>query len=143
MEKTLLENLQLYLSWIYKKIVVNNKPRNIQIKEGMIYWCSLGENVGDEESGKGSEFRRPVLVVKKFSNNLCWALPLSTKFKPNNKYYFNIDTINGKRSVILSQLKVTDTKRFGLDMGSIARDELSAIKNLLIELLKHNPGDNW
>ena len=42
-----MEKLQEYLLWIYRKIVIQAKGRTIQIKEGEIYWCSLGENIGD------------------------------------------------------------------------------------------------
>ena len=37
------------------------------IKEGEIWWCAIGENVGVEINGKSEVFSRPVLVLKKLS----------------------------------------------------------------------------
>ncbi len=139
MENSILGNIQIYLHWISKKLLVNDKIRNIQIREGEIYWCTLGQNIGDEENGKGGDFRRPVLVIKKFNNNLCWALPLSSKLKPNNKYYFNINFDSYERSLLLSQLRTVDTKRFGGEMGSISATLLAEIKSVIVEILMYNP----
>ncbi len=35
-------------------------------KEGEIWWCKLGLNIGDEQDGKGTRFERPVVII----NNL-------------------------------------------------------------------------
>ncbi len=43
--------IKIYLDWLYKKILLTEKERSSQIKEGEVYWCHLGENVGDEENG--------------------------------------------------------------------------------------------
>jgi mRNA interferase MazF len=34
-------------------------------KNGEIWWCSIGENIGSEMYGKGEFYRRPVLVIRK------------------------------------------------------------------------------
>lgn len=57
-----------FIDWIITKIIIDNKEKKeFTINEYQVFWCSLGENVGDEENGKGDDFRRPVLVFKKFS----------------------------------------------------------------------------
>lgn len=58
--------------------------------------------MGDEQDGKGSEYVRPVLIMKKFNKNLFWGCPLSEKIKLQNRYYVSIDLPVGTRSVIIS-----------------------------------------
>jgi hypothetical protein len=50
--------------------------------------CSLGKTLRREQDGGSQEFSRPVLVVKKFNNEIFWVVPLSTKQKPLD-FYFN------------------------------------------------------
>ncbi len=101
-------------AWNIIKKKYDEKDREI-IKvfchEREIWWISLGLNIGDEEDGKGALFERPILVIKKFNNNIFWGCSLSTKIKDQNKYYHKIDTKEGIRSVIISQLRLYDTKR--------------------------------
>ena len=35
-------------------------------KDGEVWWCHIGENVGSEISGKSDFFTRPVLILKKY-----------------------------------------------------------------------------
>lgn len=49
------------------------------IKEGDIWWCSMGENVGVEINGKDEFFLRPVLVIKKLSKHGFMGAPLTSQ----------------------------------------------------------------
>ncbi len=42
---------------------------------------SIGKNVGREQNGSGRDFERPVLIIKKWNNEMVWGVPLSTKQK--------------------------------------------------------------
>jgi mRNA interferase MazF len=46
----------------------------------------FGLNMDDEQDGKGSEYVRPVLIIKKFNKNLFWGCAISSKLKSNNLY---------------------------------------------------------
>ncbi|WP_253747075.1 hypothetical protein [Helicobacter sp. CLO-3] len=48
-----------------KKAIHNSPKRQKIIKEGGVYWVNVGQNVGCEVNGKGGDFVRPVLVLKK------------------------------------------------------------------------------
>lgn len=50
-------------------------------KEGQIWWVYLGENVGSEINGKGENFTRPVLILRKLSPSIFIGIPLTTKLK--------------------------------------------------------------
>jgi len=81
-------------------------------KKGEVWMCVLGKNIGFEQDGAGETFSRPVLVVKKFNNQMAWAVPLSTKQK-NIDFYYNFTDCEGRDvSVILAQIRLLSTRRF-------------------------------
>ncbi len=123
-----------FIDWIHVKININEKERSSQIKEMEVYWCALGENVGDEENGKGNDFCRPVLVFKKFNNNIFWGMPMSTKNK-DNPYYIKVILKDVRQSVIISQLRLFDTRRLDKKIGYISREDFVAIKDSVINLI--------
>lgn len=60
--------LKKFLEWIGIKEKIHNTSRGPRLyKEGDIWWCAVGENIGIEINGKGKMFSRPVLVYKKLS----------------------------------------------------------------------------
>ena len=71
----------LYDLWNEQKKVLAVTQKKILFKEGDIWWCSLGLNIGTESYGKGETFRRPVLIIKKLSGDACITLPLTSKQK--------------------------------------------------------------
>ena len=123
-----------FISWILNKIIIDKINIDRQIKEHEVYWCSLGENIGFEQNGKGNDFRRPVLIFKKFNNNLFWGIPMSTKIK-DNKYYVRVTLKNIDQSAMISQLRVLDTKRLDDKIGYISRVDFWKIKLKIIDIL--------
>lgn len=125
-----------FIDWILTKIIIDKtERRDIIINEYQVFWCSLGENVGDEENGKGEIFRRPVLIFKKFNNNLFWGIPLSTKIK-DNKYYVKILLKDIEQSAMISQLRVLDSKRLDEYIGYISRGDFAKIQNRIIDIIR-------
>lgn len=97
---------------------------------------SLGDNVGFEQDGKGSDFARPVIVLRKFNNEVFWALPLTTREK-SGKYYFPVDFGDGKaRQVILSQLRIVNAKRLVDKIAVVPGDVYDELKKAVTELLQ-------
>jgi len=76
-----------FTSWNNIKINIEKKKEKIYFKEREIYWANIGENIGFEQGGKGDDFTRPLLIFKKFSNNIFFGIPLSTKRK-NGSFFF-------------------------------------------------------
>ena len=100
-------------------------------KEGWVWICSVGFNIGFEQNGTGVVFERPVLVVKKFNNKMYWVVPLSTKQKKYDFYYNFIDPNGMNGSVILAQLRLISVKRFIRDMYKINESDLANITEQL------------
>ena len=115
---------------------IDSQPRTgTVINEREVYWCSLGENVGDEENGKGDVFRRPVLVFKKFNNNIFWGMPMSTKSK-ESIYYMKVTLKDVEQSVILSQLRLLDTKRLDTKIGFLSEIDFLRVQDSIVKIVR-------
>ena len=126
-----------YAQWTPLKIALNNSTRRPTYKEGDVFWLGIGENVGFEQDGKGRLLARPVLVVKGFSRQLFWGIPLTSQNK-QGRYYVGLNLIQGSTSTaILSQLRAYDAKRIvnTKKLGRVSGAELVDIKNRLKTLL--------
>jgi mRNA interferase MazF len=99
-------------TWNTRKKYLQSEGRNPLYHVGEIWWCHLGVNIGFEEDGTGHDSERPVVIIRRFNQQLCWIIPLSTSLK-KNLYYKLAGTVEGKlASAILSQMRPVDTKRF-------------------------------
>ncbi|MDO8498165.1 MAG: type II toxin-antitoxin system PemK/MazF family toxin, partial [bacterium] len=110
---------------------------NIFFREKEVWWTALGVNIGFEQDGKGEEFRRPVLILKKFNKYVVLAVPLTTKIKKDNKYYLSCSIVNDDipRMVIISQIRLIDTKRFIDKLGVADESSFVEIKNAIKAML--------
>jgi mRNA interferase MazF len=105
-------------------------------KKGEVWIVALGKNIGAEQEGTGANFTRPVLVVKKFNNDMFWCLPLSTKQKDINFYFNFTDPNNQNVAVILPQMKLLSIKRFQRKLYEFPWILFGKIKNHLRKFLK-------
>lgn len=126
--------VKYFIEWIYNKITIDKEERSASIHEGEVYWCYLGENIGDEENGKGIFFRRPVFIFRKFNNNIFWGIPMSTKIK-DNKFYIKVTLKNIVQSAIISQLRLLDVKRLDIKIGYLSREDLDLIEKGVVNLI--------
>ncbi len=124
------------------KAGIHNEKIRPFFHEREVWFSSLGENVGFEQDGSGENFMRPVLILKKFNNEVVWALPL-TRTDKTGKYYFRISLVadDGKTDdsqsvVILSQIRLVDAKRLQYKIGTVKEDEFIKTKEALVALLK-------
>ena len=102
---------------------------------GEVWMSAVGKNIGFEQNGSGEKFSRPMLVIKKFNNQMFWSVPLSTRQKSLDFYYNFTDPNNEKVSVILAQMKLVSLKRLNRKMYDISPDNLREIKIGLISFL--------
>ncbi len=105
--------------WNEVKKQVDTRSNIIQFKEREVYWASVGENVGFEQNGKGVDFARPVLIIKKLNKNLFFGVPLSTQSKTGS-FFFEFELLpNQISTALLVQAKVYDAKRLAKKIGMI------------------------
>jgi len=127
------EDNKEYDAWneLKKKIQSDTSEPDYFPKEGEVWMSSLGKNIGYEQNGSGTNFSRPILVVKKFNNHMFWCASLSTKQKKFDFYYNFTDPNGEKVSVILAQLKLVSLKRLKRKLYDISSDNLKEIKDKL------------
>jgi mRNA interferase MazF len=71
--------IKRFLQWIgIKQKLDANDFHPPLVNEGDLWWCSIGENVGVEVSGKGVNFTRPVIVLRKFGRLAFFGIPTTT-----------------------------------------------------------------
>jgi mRNA-degrading endonuclease toxin of MazEF toxin-antitoxin module len=124
-----------YYNWNEQKISINTNKNRLFFHEREVWFTSLGLNIGFEQNGKGNNFLRPVLILKKFSKDLLWVVPLSTAQK-TGKYYHSIVVRNVDNVALLSQIRLIDSKRLQYKIGDVQKDDLSKIKEKLKLLLE-------
>ncbi len=123
-----------YKNWHDKKSKVHNEKERPFFHEREIWFCTLGENIGFEQDGSGENFLRPVVVTKKFNNEVLWCLPLTKKNK-KGIYYFNFSFgKHGSSTVILSQIRLVDAKRLQYKLGDMSTKDFEEIKNKIRQL---------
>ena len=125
-----------YKKWHPQKIKVNQKAERVFFHEREIWFCHLGENVGFEQDGRGEEFLRPALILKKFNNEIIWVVPLTKVKKKERPYYFVFSFRRGvKSTAILSQLRLIDARRLKYITGDIGENDFVSLKAKIRQLI--------
>jgi mRNA-degrading endonuclease toxin of MazEF toxin-antitoxin module len=128
--------MKKYDKWneVKKDIVIKNKNLTFKVRE--IYWLSVGQNIGYEIYGKGDEYLRPVLILRKFSKESFLGIPLTSVSK-NDMFHFEFTPINKVKInyAILSQIKLFSAKRIKSKMGKISQDDFKSLKEKLKVLI--------
>ncbi len=119
--------------WNENKKEVQVSSLNFYFKEQEIWWSRVGINIGVESDGKGNEFARPVLILKKHNKHSCLVVCLTTQIK-DNKNYIQIDKENHLHIYAnLSQIKVIDSKRLISKIFFLNREKFIKVKNKIID----------
>jgi len=113
--------------WNGEKKKLHASEREVLFHEREIWWCSLGVNIGCEQDGKHDSFERPILVLRKFNNDMVLGVPLSTRLKKNP--YYIIFTHEGEEfSALISQVRLISTKRLKRSMYKMSSDIFKEIR---------------
>ena len=121
--------------WNKEKKRIHETEENRFYKPREIWWCSIGLNIGFEQDGTSLKYQRPVLVLRGFSRQVCWVIPLTTARK-NNPYHIKIGEIDGQKCfAIISQLKLVDTKRFTNRMTIVDKIIFEKIRKAVRDLI--------
>ena len=99
-----------------------------------IWWCSIGVNIGHEEDGKNALYHRPILIVHKFNAHIFWGIPLTTKIK-ESPFYHSINFNNREQCVMLTHLRLLESKRLDRKIGKLQNREFEQIKHTLREII--------
>jgi len=121
--------------WNLKKKQLENSSAKFFFKTGEIWWCSVGLNVKVETCGKGKDYQRPVLILRKLSRESFIGVPLSTK-KKEGTWFCEITIHNEKRYALLYQIRMFSSVRFQRRLASLDDADFKRIKEKLKALLE-------
>jgi mRNA interferase MazF len=131
--------------WNEQKKALHGSPApRVYVHERELWFAHLGTNIGFEQDGRGDQSLRPILVLRKFNNEIVWVLPLTRRHKPGNPYYIAFDYIVfpevdgaplAESVAILSQLRLLDIKRFRYKIGTAPAGAFELIKEKTRRLL--------
>lgn len=127
--------IKRFIQWIQFKSTADSYTHTPpHFKEREVWWCAVGENIGNEICGKGSFFTRPVLIIRKLDRYSFIGLPL-TKTRRNGNWYTHILINDDSNTVILSQIRYYDYRRLDKRLCTITCNDFLTIKNKLFTLL--------
>ena len=123
--------MQKYDDWNEIKKETSSKNIKIGIKQREIFWVKIGQNIGSEEYGKGKNFTRPVIIIRKLTKDLFIGIPTTTKLKTDD--YFHQFKYKSKKdgeievSAMILQFKVFSVQRLTNRIGMINKDDFDKI----------------
>lgn len=114
--------------WNEIKKLRHSSGRIPVIKDGEIWWCAMGENVGVEINGKNESFSRPVLVLKKLSRFGFMGIPLTSR-EHEGSWYVGFVFRDKKQTAALAQARVMSVSRLYERMGVTTRGDFQKVKD--------------
>ena len=131
-------NNQDFDKWNKIKKDVNSCTVRRSFKTRDIFYMKMGHNVGFEQNGKGIDFVRPVVILKKITNDMFIGIPLSSQIKEGSWFYKFEFIKNGKTSLniaIIPQIKMYSSKRLLNRIGKMNTENFEEIKEKVKELI--------
>lgn len=134
-----------FQKWHSKKSLIHESENRPGFHEREVWWCALGVNVGFEQDGGGRDFLRPVIVFRKFNNEIFWGIPLTNAKKDTEFYFpfsiFQFDVAAKEEpkkilsSAILSQIRLIDAARLNHKFGDIVAADFELLTKKFKALL--------
>ena len=123
--------------WIIIKEKLHDNCKLRVVRDGEIWWCVIGENVGSEICGKGKTFARPVLVLRKLDKYHFIGIPLTSK-KHNGSWYVSFEFHNKLQIAVVAQVESISVYRLYSKIGRVPNSDLELVKKGLTDLVGKN-----
>lgn len=126
--------IKRFAEWFFlkEKLNLNNSTPPL-FKEGEVWWCGVGENVGVEVNGKNHDFSRPVVILRKLSRFGFIGIPLSTKLRTGT-WYVSLKYNHEEVVANLSQVRFFSSKRIYNKLVTLEEKDFSKLKQAFISL---------
>ncbi len=131
-----------YDKWneVKKEINLRKLDANFYVLEGEIWWTSIGLNVGHEIDGKNIDYRRPVLILRKFSEDPQWVLPITSRVIRDGGYLHKIHGSRIHGYIPIQQFRSISSNRLLKLAGRLDVQQVDMIRKQLTHILiKSNP----
>jgi mRNA interferase MazF len=129
-----IKNSKDYKRWFVFKKRIDQEESSVVFQPRDVWWCSIGVNVGREQQSQTDDFSRPVIVVRRFTPDIFWGIPLTSKVK-DEKFRYRF-VFNGLESdALIFHMRSYDRKRLVRKIGVVSEGHFKAIKDLLVSSL--------
>lgn len=128
-----ISDIKRFDDWIGVKADLHYAGIFRNIKEGEVWWCSIGENVGVEINGKQEFFLRPVLVLRKLSRFGFMGVPLTSQLHQGS-WYVPFEFKGKQQNAVLVQARVLSVYRLKRKMGIVPNSDLELVRKGFREL---------
>lgn len=121
-------------AWNQTKKKLDTSNRVVEFHEREIWWCSIGVNVGSEQHSQTTDFSRPVLIVRKFTRDIFWGIPMTTRVKESG---FRVRfVLEGQTNdFLILQMRAYDRKRLIRKIAILSKKDFTEITNFIKNLL--------
>lgn len=127
--------IKRFLEWIGVKQKLDTKDYMPPlVNQGDLWWCAVGENMGVEISGKGNNFTRPVIVLKKFGRLAFFGIPTTTNTARTGTWYVAFRHKGVNEVAMLTQARMFSYKRLDRKMGRLDDEDYTKIKEAFCRL---------
>lgn len=127
--------VEIFAHWTKAKIHIHVSDIRNFPRERQIWWASLGQNIGVEVNGKNEMFERPVLVIKRYSEDASLIVPISSAIREDIYHITFINHRGENNAVNLSQVRSISSKRFIRKIGKMNISDYSKIKDRFKEII--------
>ena len=117
-----------------QKKIIHSEHQSMFFKERDVFFIRMWQNIRFEQNGKGTRFIRPVVIIKKFNNDIFRWIALSSREKAG-KYYYSFLIDNLKQYAILSQFRLYDKNRLVKKIWMIDTQSFFQLKEKIKALL--------
>lgn len=123
--------------WNQLKKILDEIDIPMPFFEREIWWISFGVNIGIEIDGKGEDFCRPGVIIRKLNNDHIWVVPVTSSDRIKSGIHIPIvhDELEQKSFVITSQLQTISTKRLITRIGIISEEQFRNIVKVVQNIL--------
>ncbi len=122
--------------WNTRKEILNDRPDMSLFKERDIWWAALGCNIGSEEDGKNDNFERPIIIFRKFGEDICWVIPLTTHpAQKESRFEYILRFGKIEQTANIAQMRLVSVKRLLRFIGIIPYEDFQKIRKLLSDLV--------
>ena len=130
--------MQDYDKWnqVKKETQIDKKLR--LFKQRDIFFIKMGQNIGYEQNGKGNNFVRPIVILKKITNNMFIGIPLSSQIKSGSWFYqfeFKSKNKSTKNIAIIPQLKMYSSQRLLNKIGVMPKNSFIELKQKVVSFI--------
>ena len=122
---------EIFDKWNEVKKIVQNDEKIRLFKQRDIFFISMGQNVGFEQNGKGEKFVRPIVILKKITNQMFIGIPLSSQLKKGDWFFefgFNCKDSLSHNIAIIPQIKMCSSRRLLNKIGVMKAEDFDILK---------------